>query len=66
VESGAVTTPLWDSDLAQRSGAAAQYKAKVAAAAAAGANVASLMTNQQFVREYVRSLIQASFANLKP
>ena len=67
VESGAVTTPLWESPFAASSGAKAAYEAKVTAAAAANGGVVppGALSNQQFVREYVRTLVATSFPNLK-
>jgi exportin-1 len=68
VESGAVATPLWESAFAGQVGAAASYQAKVAAAAAAagGTLPPGALSNQQFVREYIRMLVATSFSNLKP
>ena len=66
VESGAVTTPLWESAFAAQIGVKAAYEGKLNAAAATNGGVVppQLLTNQQFVREYVRTLISSSFSNL--
>ena len=67
LERGQVTAPLWDSPSAQANGSAVSFKAKVEAAAAAhgGTPPPGLMTNQQFVREYVRGLLATNFPSLK-
>lgn len=66
VESGRITVPLWESPLAVSSGAAASFQASLQAAAAANGGVIPphLLTNQQFVREYVKGLVTTSFPNL--
>jgi exportin-1 len=66
IESGAVQTPLWESPMAVSSGAAAAYQASLARSAAANGGVVppTAMSNQQFVREFVRSWVTATFKNL--
>ena len=71
VESGAVTTSLWQSPFAVRIGAATAFEARLNALAAAAANggppidPARKLTNQFFVREYVSGLISQSFTNVQ-
>ena len=68
VESGTVTTPLWESAYAVQVGSRAMYESKLAAAAAAsgGAMPPGALTNRHFVRDFVATLVAGSFANLKP
>lgn len=66
VEAGRVAVPLWDSPLAVQVGASAGYKTQLAAAAAANGGVVppQLLTNQAFVREFVRNLVSSQFGQL--
>jgi exportin-1 len=66
VESGHIVAPLWESPFAAQTGAAAAFQARLQATAAAHGGVLppGLLTNQQFVREFVRGLVAANFANL--
>ena len=68
VESGAVSVPLWETPAAAACGAAAAFSAKVSAvtAASGGVTPAGLLSNQQFMREYVRVIISSGFPNLAP
>ena len=66
VESGRVLMPLWDSPHAVSTGMTARFQERVSSAAAAngGAIPDGLLINQQFVREFVRTLLATSFSNL--
>jgi exportin-1 len=66
VASGAVTTALWECPFAASSGTAARFQAFVGAAVAAngGALPAGALSNVNFVRFFVRMLVESSFANL--
>lgn len=66
VETGAVITPLWDAPFAVATGVTAHFRAKLELAASANGGVVppALLTNQQFVREYVRVVVSRAFTNL--
>jgi exportin-1 len=67
LETGRVQVPLYESAHAVANGAAASFKAKVEAAAAANGGVIppGVVSNQAFVRDYVRGLLSSSFPALK-
>jgi exportin-1 len=62
IESGAVVTPLWESQVAIQTGATSLFEAKVKASG----NNPSIMNNSIFVREFIRGLVSISFPNLQP
>jgi exportin-1 len=68
VESGSVLLPLWDCPASVAVGAKAAYDAKLQAAALANGGIVppTLLTNQQFLREFIRAIIAQSFPNLLP
>lgn len=68
LERGQITTPLWESPSAVSNGSTARFRSKLEAAAAAVGSVVpppGAVSNQQFVREYVRGLISTNFPTLK-
>jgi exportin-1 len=66
VEKGLVQMPLWESPHAVSTGMTARFQEHVGSAAAAnsGAIPEGLLTNQQFVRDFIRTLVATSFTNL--
>jgi exportin-1 len=68
VEAGGISVPLWDCPAAVAVGAKTAYEAKLQSAALTngGTVPAGLLTNQQFLREYIRAIIAQSFPNLLP
>jgi exportin-1 len=68
VEAGGVSTPLWDCPAAAAVGAKSAYEAKLQSAALANGGVvpAALLSNQQFLRDYIRAIIAQSFPHLLP